>query len=197
MKQLCQLTPLELKQICITAMEDFCNGYYWMFEKQFESSCISEKNMSPSALTVDFNGVIAISRIAYGGAETGSGTFMVIFDKAALFSLGGLTIMQPIPRILEQSKRGNAEEAAALADAVGEIGNLLVGSFSKTLREGCEDFEGLGDEISLRLRLPVPVGKVGLDLDPEVPSYEVFTIKMTLRGLDPFNLRIVFPNACN
>lgn len=193
MKELSKLTAEELKQVSLTAMEDFCNGYYWMFEKKFNSSCISEKNIASAALQEEISGIIAISRIAYGGAGTGS--FMVIFDKSALFSLGGLTIMQPLPRIKEQCVRGNAEEAAALADAVGEIGNLLVGSFNKILREGCKDVGGLGEEITLRLRLPVPVGTVGLDLDPAIANYNVFTHKFELTGLEPFCLKVVFSNA--
>lgn len=192
MKELSQLTEEELKQVSLAAMNDFCNGYYWMFEKKFNTSCITEKKLSPNALKEESAGIIAVSRIAYGGAGTGS--FMVIFDKPALFSLGGLTIMQPLPRIKEQCVRGNAEEAAALADAVGEIGNLLVGSFNKIFREGCSDVESLGEEITLRLRLPVPVGTVGLELEPEVPAYDVFTHKFELAGLDPFNLRVVFPS---
>ncbi|MBN2686170.1 MAG: hypothetical protein JXR40_12890 [Pontiellaceae bacterium] len=192
MKELSQLTAEELKQISTTAMEDFCNGYYWMFEKQFKSSCYSEKRMTTTALQNEVSGIIAIHRIAYGGAGTGS--FWVVFDKPALFSLGGLTIMQPLPRIKEQCLRGNAEDAAALADAVGEIGNLLVGSFNKVLREGCEDVKGLGNEITLRLRLPVPVGKIGLEIDTDTENHTVFAHKFELPGLDPFFLRVIFPS---
>ncbi|MBN2163960.1 MAG: hypothetical protein JXR25_13360 [Pontiellaceae bacterium] len=191
MKTLDQLDTKELEVLTNAAMADFCNGYFWMFEKKFNVRFDSAKHASAAQLKDEFSGVIAVNRIAYGGA--GSGSFMVIFNRPALFSLGGLTIMQPLPRIKEECAKGTAEEAAAMADAVGEIGNLLVGSFSKILREGCNDVEGLGDEITLRLRLPVPVGEVGLDLDPEVSEFATFTFALDGAGLDPFSLTIVFP----
>jgi hypothetical protein len=191
MSNLNDRNPKDLEAFAYAAMLDFCKGYHWMFEKQFHCSRAGAERMDGSQLQHDFGGIIAVNNIAYAGA--GTGTFMILFDKAALFSLGGVTVMLPLSRLKEDCIRGKEQDAVALSDAVGEVGNLLVGSFNKILRDGCPGVDGLGGDVTLRLRLPVSVGKTGLHLDPGVPAYHVFTYRLQMTGLDPFCLKVAFP----
>lgn len=183
--------PQDLAALAHAAMLDFCKGYQWMFEKSFSCSPAGSERVTGAQLKKNFDGIIAVNTIVYAGA--GTGTFLILFDQASLFSLGGVTVMLPQARIKDDCKNGKEAAAIALSDAVGEVGNLLAGSFNKVLRDGCPAVEGLGPHITLRLRLPVPVGKVGLDLDPAVQAYHVFSYQMQMAGLDPFCLRVVFP----
>ncbi len=191
MSALKELKSNELEVLAYASMMDFCKGYGCMFEKNFSCSRVGSEQVGGAKLKQEFNGIIAVNHIAYAGA--GTGTFMIIFDRASLFSLGGITVMLPLPRLRDDCKNGNEKDAVALSDAVGEVGNLLAGSFNKILRDGCPAVEGLGTDVTLRLRLPVSVGKVGLNLDPAVTTYNVFTYQLQISGLDPFCLKVVFP----
>ncbi len=193
MKELAKIDKNDLEALMKSAVADFCNGFTWMFEKRITASHASTGLCGAAQLKETCSGIIAVNRVAFHGA--GEGTYYVILDKAALFTLGGMTVMQPLPRIKEQCQKGNEQDAKTLADAVGEIGNLIDGSFCKILRDGNGETEGLGEGLETRLQLPVPVGKVDMGLDPAVAKYQVLTYKLEIAGVDPFFLRVAIPSA--
>ena len=63
------------------------------------------------------------------------GNFLVGFDMGGLFTLSGVIVMLPPKRIKETAKRGTIEDAESINDAVGEVGNLLVGAWDRVFRE--------------------------------------------------------------
>lgn len=195
MSELNKKSASDIEPYSSAAMLDFCNGYNWMFEKNFRCTSLPTRRMSPIDLCTEFVGIIAVNHVEYVGVGTGS--FMIIFDKSALFSLGGTTVMFPAPRIKEDCRKGTVEDAVGLSDAVGEIGNLMMGSFNKVFRDGVPNLEGLGSDVQLHLQLPISVGTVELGLDPAAAAYNVFTYQFELAGLDPFCLRVAFPEIAS
>ena len=178
---------------CSAALQDFCDGYRWMFEKELSSSLVSSETVAPDALESKGQEIIAINQIAYAGEAAGSGTFQIVLTKEALFTMGGITVMLPLPRIREDRRKGNEEDAKMLADAVGEVGNLLTGAFGKVFRDGVEDEEGLGDHLAMHLRLPILLGKVKVPPLEGVEKVHVLTYQIEPDELDPCQLKLVFP----
>jgi hypothetical protein len=193
MSHLKELDQERMTVLCRHSLKMFAEGYGMMFDKTFSSALISEEKVPASQLVTDFSGILAINQIVCSGPATG--TFMIILDKQALFTLGGATIMLPQPRIVETCLKGTAEDAELMSDSVGEIGNLLVGELSITFRIGAEDASGLGDTQRLLLKLPVSVGKVTFQPETDITHYNLLTFKMTLGGFDPFQLRIALPTV--
>lgn len=180
-----------LEELSFTSMQDFCTGYNFMFEKHFSCARVTTEQMKPEKLNEFATGIIAVNTIQ--SSTDNSCRFMILFDKRALFSLGGVTIMLPLSRIKDECNTGTEEGAMAMSDAVGEIGNLLIGSFNKIFREGCSGVDGISEDTTLRLQLPVPVGLISLELDPTVSAYDVFTYQFQLDGLESFRLRVIYP----
>jgi len=195
MNKLNEKSIRELEALCSASLKDFCDGYRWMFEKDFRCSRLSAETVTVAELQKSIEGITAISNIAYAGEDVGNGAFQIILGKAALFSLGGVTVILPIPRIKEDCVKGSEEDAKMLADAVGEVGNLLTGSFSKIFRAGCPEAKGFGDQLMMRLRLPVVVGKSQRPWENEASKGHVFTYQFELNELNPFTLKVVFPTA--
>jgi CBS domain-containing protein len=77
----------------------------------------------------------------YSVESTGSfdGEFKIFFDRAGLFTMAGVVVMLPESRILSNAKRGTLANVDEMADAVGEVGNLLVGCWDRIFRNGLED----------------------------------------------------------
>ncbi len=181
------------EELSTASLRDFCDGYRWMFERDFKSKFVSSETVAVAELKTKVEGIVAINNIAYAGETSGAGMFQIVLERDAVFSLGGVTVMLPIPRIKEDCLKGKEEDVLMLADAVGEVGNLLTGSFSKVFRAGVPDVEGLGDQFTMHLKLPIVIG------DGEVPNLEgvqsvhVFTYQIELKELSPFRVKVVFP----
>jgi acetoin utilization protein AcuB len=79
--------------------------------------------------------------VVYTVKSTGAleGEFQILFDKAGLFTMAGVLVMLPSSRILNNAKRGTPADASDMSDAVGEVGNLLIGSWDRTFRNGLKD----------------------------------------------------------
>lgn len=182
-----------LEVLSSASIKDFCDGYRWMFEKDLQSSLVSVETVSSSEFTSEDYGVLAVNQIAYAGENSGTGMFQIVLTKEALFSLGGVTVMLPVMRIREDCAGGKEEDAKMLADAVGEVGNLLTGSFGKVFRAGAEDEDGLGDQMTMHLRLPILLGHVKVPALEGVDKLHVLTYQIELNELNPFKLKIVFP----
>jgi len=175
------------------AMNEFCTGYGWMFDKNISCTLGGVNTMSADQLKKNFSGIIAVNSVDCAGPI--DGRFKVVFDKSALFTLAGVIVMMPPPRVKENCARGTEEDASYVADAIGEVGNMLVGSFQKIFSEGVDGQEGFGSEGRMHLNLPVPVGCVDLNLDETVESFSVIVYELTVTGYDPFKIHVVFPQA--
>jgi hypothetical protein len=195
MRDLIEKTGSSLEALITASLQDFCNGYRWMFEKDIKPTLASTETIPVSDLKRSAQGIIGMNNVSYFGETCPRGNFQVLFEKDAVFSMGGLTIMQPIPRIREDSIKANEEDAIRLVDSVGECGNLLIGSFSKIFREGGLGAVGLEDKLEMLLHLPVLIGKIELPEMEGVETVEVFTYQLELNDLHPFRVKVIFPSA--
>jgi len=123
-------------ELSTDAFEAFCNDIAGMFGLSMESSPQPACNQTVKDLEKNFKKLSAV--ITVNAKGTLEGDFYVVFDKEALFTLAGTIVMLPEERIRSFRRKGSLREAEELYDAVGEIGNLLVGSWSRIFREGLE-----------------------------------------------------------
>ncbi len=125
-------TESKLIEVAGDAMEAFGNDISTMFDA--EVACVLKEQGPASAETLRklFKKVCAVHSVQSEGSL--DGTFHLIFDQAGLFTMAGIVVMLPEARVREEAKRGTDAEAKAMADAVGEVGNLLVGSWDRVFR---------------------------------------------------------------
>ena len=121
------------------------------------------------------------------------GTYQFIFDMRGLFTLSGVIVMLPEKKILYNSKYGSAEDAERMSDTIGEVGNLLVGSWDRVFREKCESHGHFAQfDTFVGNPLSVPVDKIGVANDEEL----LFALyEMTIGPYPPFNCGVIFPRT--
>jgi len=138
-----------------------------------------------------FGGFIAINTVKAEGALDGS--FQLIFDQEGLSTLAGIIIMLPEQQILENRKNNSVEYTKELSDALGEVGNLLVGAWDRVFRENMKchgDFAQTNSFIGEPW--DEPETKIGLSQNTELVlvSYE-----MTLGSSPACNCGVIFPKT--
>lgn len=119
------------------ALESFCEDMSGMFGVEMSCEQLEVHENPGAAMKKSFKKLAAVYSVQPSGAL--SNDFNILIDKAGLFTITGVVVMLPKSRVLSNAKRGTAEEANEMADAVGEVGNLLVGSWDRCFREGLED----------------------------------------------------------
>lgn len=134
-----QLTDIQLEILvnAAGAFEAFCNDMAGMFG--IEASCVCQE-----AVIDNFNNIkkqlsktTAVHPVKSEGII--DGIFYLVFDSKALFILAGSVVMLPKNRILDNVKLGGLKDAENLKDAIGEVGNLLVGSWDRVYRDNIKD----------------------------------------------------------
>ncbi|MHC4737483.1 MAG: CBS domain-containing protein, partial [Planctomycetota bacterium] len=138
-----------------------------------------------------FGGFIAVNTVKAEGALDGS--FQLIFDQEGLSTLAGVLIMLPEQQILENRKNNSVEYTKELSDAIGEVGNLLVGAWDKVFRE---NMEGHGDFVQTNSFIgdpwDEPEAKIGLSENTELV---LVSYAMTLSSYPACNCGVIFPKA--
>ena len=124
-------TVLELAK---EALDGFCDDLSTMFEVDINCTLKEDGKANPKTLKKHFKKVGAVHMVKAEGDLTGE--FPLIFDQGGLFILAGVIVMLPEARIKEEAKRGSEEDAQAMSDAVGEVGNLLVGTWDRVFPRG-------------------------------------------------------------
>ncbi|MEN6332998.1 MAG: hypothetical protein ABFE01_01990, partial [Phycisphaerales bacterium] len=121
-----------------------------------------------------------------------NGTFHLVFDQGGLFILSGVIVMLPESRIVEEAKRGSAEDAANLQDAAREVGNLLMGSWDRVFRESCPGHQHF---VKTSTFIGKPWDKpeqIELQAATEV---EIVLYEMAVEPYPSFTCAAVFPSA--
>ncbi|MBN1818887.1 MAG: CBS domain-containing protein [Sedimentisphaerales bacterium] len=120
-----------------------------------------------------------------------NGTFHVVFDKEGLFTLAGTFVMQPEQIIAQNRKSGTDAEAKEIGDAMGEVGNLLVGAWDRVFRE---EFKGHGHFVQSGTFTGNPWGKsedsIGLS---KTESLDILTFEVTVEPQEPFRCAALYP----
>ncbi len=119
------------------ALDAFCDDIGTMFE--VDMTCQEQEVLVTDLQSIQkhFNRLTAVHTITSEGALEGN--FQLIFDQGGLFTLAGVIVMLPAKRILDEVEFGTLEQAQNMGDVVGEVGNLLVGTWDRTFREGLEN----------------------------------------------------------
>lgn len=128
-----------------------------------------------------------LTRIRATGEKQGQG-FMLLPLKDAVY-FGGLLLMMPAESITETVKQGGFE--GEIADAFGEIANILVGCFSNRFQNGAP-FRLKLQKDSVETLVPAQVDPASAEPFPADQYYRVSTgIQMGDRTYGP--LEILFP----
>ena len=187
-------TEIESKvlELATESLEAFCEDISGMFGVEMECTQQEISTETVAKLKKRFKKLVAVNIVDSEGVL--DGTFQLIFDQEGLFTLGGVMVMLPEKRILANRRDASADLAESMLDAVGEAGNLLVGSWERIFRE---ELEGHGH---LLQRLPAFVGKpwdnpqekIGLDADAE---HVFIPYEMTIAPYPAFKCGVIFPKT--
>lgn len=125
-----------ITELCDEAFEAFCEDISSMFDADIQCQREFTGVETIAALRKRFKKLAAVHLVQATGLL--EGTFQLLFDQGGLFVLSGVIVMLPDAKIRQQIKSGCVEDAENLTDAARETGNLLVGSWDRIFREGCE-----------------------------------------------------------
>ncbi|MGB2865957.1 MAG: CBS domain-containing protein [Sedimentisphaerales bacterium] len=177
-------------ELATQAFKTFCDDISGIFGVDMECEQREIVAETVADLQKRFNKLVAVNIVDSEGLL--GGTFQFIFDQEGLFTLGGIIVMLPEERIVSNRQNASAELAESMVDAIGEAGNLLVGSWDRIFREGLEGHNHFAH------RLPAFVGKpwdkseetMGLAGDEEV---FFIPYEMTVGSYPAFNGGVIFP----
>lgn len=173
------------------SFETFCNDITGMFGVEMSCEVKEQTTASVKDLKKNYKGLAAIYSVKAEGAI--NGTFHLIFDQDGLFTLGGTIMMLPENQILENKKRGAANDAENSRDAISEAGNLLVGAWDRVFRD---NLEGHGHFVQSKAFVGKPWTKseeaIGLGKDEEVIH---IPCEMTIGSYPAFECGVIFPKS--
>lgn len=186
-------TELELGivELATEAFESFCEDISGMFGIDVECTQQQFSNKNAKGLKKIFKKLSAVNTVKAEGALNGN--FHLVFDKEGLFTLAGVIVMLPEQRILDMIKQGSEHEAKDMSDAIGEMGNLLVGSWDRIFRENREEHKHFS-QINTFIGNPwtKPEESIGIDRSEELlfVPYE-----LTVGPYKTFNCGVAFPKS--
>jgi len=177
-------------ELATDSFNTFCEDIAGMFgvNMQCEQKEVVTENVSD--LKKRFSKLVAVNIVDSKGAL--EGTFHILFDQEGLFTIGGVIVMLPEKRIMENRESATGELAASMVDAVGEAGNLLIGSWDRVFRDG------LKKHGHFLQRLPAFIGKPWNNSEETIglSSEEDFTVvlyEMIIASYPPFTCGVIFP----
>lgn len=178
-------------ELSTEAFDAFCEDISGMFSIDMQCSQQQSCTETIKGLQKRFKKLAAVNSVKSEGAL--GGNFRIVFDKEGLFTLAGIIVMQPEQKILDNIKQGSAKDAEDISDAVGEAGNLFVGSWDKIFREG---LEGHGHFVQTNSFIgnpwDNPEEKIGLSSDEE---FLFVPYEMTIGSYPAFNCGVIFPKT--
>jgi len=178
-------------ELSTEAFEAFCEDISGMFGVDMECSQQEPCTETVKGLNKRFKKLAAVNSIKSEG--TLEGNFQIMFDKRGLFTLAGVIVMLPEQKILQNCKRGSAKEAEDMGDAIGEAGNMLIGSWDRVFRE---ELEGHGHFVQTSTFVGNPwdnvAEKIGLASDEE---FLFVPYEMTIGSYPAFDCGVIFPKT--
>jgi len=180
----------QVVELATDSFNTFCEDISGMFGVNMKCEQKEVVTEDVSGLKKRFSRLVAVNIVDSKGAL--SGTFHVLFDQEGLFTIGGVIVMLPEARIMENRESATGELAGSMVDAVGEAGNLLVGSWDRVFRDG------LKKHGHFLQRLPAFIGKPWNNSEEKIglPDDEDFTVvlyEMTIASYPAFTCGVVFP----
>lgn len=123
----------EAIELTEAAFQTFCEDIAAMFQVNITCERKETVEKPVGKLNRKFKNLCSVNTISAKGVMDGN--FYLILDQNALFVLSGIVVMLPEKKIIENCQTGSEETANESEDAIGELGNLLVGSWDRTFRE--------------------------------------------------------------
>jgi CBS domain-containing protein len=182
-------------ELATQAFKAFCEEISGTFGVDTECEQREILTETIGGLQKRFKKLVAVNTIESEGLL--NGTFQFIFDRKGLFTLGGIINMQPAEMIMSNIQKASAGLAKSMVDAMGEIGNLLVGSWDRCFSK-CGSRTAPTGHNHFSHRLPAFVGKpwnkseetFGLTGDEEV---FLIPYEMTMGSYPVFNCGVILP----
>ncbi len=175
--------------LTVEAMKAFADDIATMFDTAVESQQSDIEAGTVANLKNSFKKLCAVVMVRSEG--TMDGEYQVIFDKEGLFTLAGTFVMQPEQIINVNRKSGGEKEAGDIGDALGEVGNLLVGAFDRVFRES---YPGHGHHVQSGTFVGNPWSspeskiRVGSAAELDINSFE-----MRVGSYGPFHVTVTYP----
>lgn len=178
-------------ELSAEAFEAFCEDISGMFDVDMQCSQQEVASETVKGLKKRFKKLVAVNSVKTEGVL--DGTFQLVFNQGGLFTISGVVVMMPENRIIEEIKRGSIKDAEAMNDAVGEVGNMLVGAWDRVFREGLEG-HGHFVQTSNFIGTPwdEPEEKIGLASDEE---FIFVPYEMTIDPYPSFSCGVIFPKT--
>jgi len=185
-------TESKVIELATESFKAFCDDIAGMFGVGMQCEQQEARVETVAGLKKCFKKLVAVNVVESTGAL--NGTFQLIFDQEGLFTLGGVIVMLPEQRILSNRKDPSPQLATSMVDAVGEAGNLLVGSWDRVFREGIRRHGHFLQRLPVFIGKPWddPQGKIGLPADAELIY---IPYEMTISSYPSFNCGVIFPKS--
>ena len=181
----------QVEELSVESFETFCEDIAGMFGVDMQTTAQEVSVETSKGLARKYKKLAALFTIQTSGALNGH--FHIVVDKEGLFTLAGTIVMLPEKRILDMRRKGTQKDAEELDDAVGETGNLLVGSWDRVFREGWES-HGHFLQSATFIGLPWDDAQANLGVgDDEEFTYIPF--EMSVGEFPAFNCGVIFPES--
>jgi len=180
-----------LVELSEQSFETFCDDISGMFGADMVCNQQQVCTETVNGLKKRFQKLVAVSSVkAEGSLE---GTFQLVFDKEALFTLAGVIAMHPEEMILENRRLSSLEKAKNMSELLKQAGDMLVGSWDRVFRKG---LDGHGRFVQANTFIGNPwrksEKKIGLAGDEEL----VFVpYEMAITPYPAFKCGVIFPKA--
>jgi CBS domain-containing protein len=175
--------------LTVEAMKAFAGDISTMFDTEVESQQSDIETGTVANLKNRYKKLCAVVMVRSEG--TMDGEYQVIFDKEGLFTLAGTFVMQPEQIINVNRKTGGEKEAGDIGDALGEVGNLLVGAFDRVFRES---YPGHGHHVQNGTFVgnpwSSPESKIRMAAAAEL---DINSFEMRVGSYGPFYVAVTYP----
>ncbi len=178
-------------ELSAEAFDAFCEDISGMFGVDMECAQQEVTSETVKSLKKRFKKLVAVNSVKT--EDVLNGTFRLVFDQGGLLTLSGVIVMLPENRIREEIKRGSDKDVEKMSDAIGEAGNLLIGSWNRVFRE---ELEGHGHFVLTSTFIGKPWDQpeetIGLAGDEE---FIFVPYEMTIDPYPAFSCGIIFPKT--
>lgn len=171
------------------AFEMFCSDMAAMLGCEVTGVEKGRAAVTLADLKKQFKKLVAVGTVDSEGAMDGN--FYLVLDQEAFFTIAGTFVMLPDKVVLHHRKSGTLQDATDMGDAVGEVGNLMVGSWDRVFRE---QFAGHGHFVLGKNFIGSPWNNpeeaIGLTTASQL---QAVTYEITVKDFAPVVCSVVYP----
>jgi CBS domain-containing protein len=176
--------------LAVQSFQAFCDDLGSMFGMAISCQHKGTRRCTVADIKNSLGKLIAVNPVKCTGAMNGQ--FPLVFDKKGLFTLAGVIVMLPEERIAQLSKTGDSKDGTEMADAIRESGNLLVGSWDKTFREGMAEHGHFArGDVFIGEAWSQPEKNLGIK---EGQQFACVTCSITIEPFAPFTCAALMPD---